>query len=183
MPSTLYLVGGRPGREPLYPASLDSSDALNGALLQRTPSFDDHIVVEELAFAFASSISNSIGQGKVSLIELTKFMAQEYNKTAQDALDHVEELITGPKIPTAPGPPAKEPESEWVFKWMKTIFPDDPALVSNFGCSFRREGLVNESDLKIGPVLSCDVLKDVLKIQKLGHRRRIATAHAALIES
>ena len=184
-PSLLAMIlsvnaGGRPGREPISPLSPFSDEGVE-IPLQRTPTFEEYLRLEELAFAFASSITSPLGDGTISLTELFDFMKHADNADPQHALENAPQLIAGPCIPTPAEPPAAEPDVEWVFEWMRSIFPDEPGLASEFARKFRNQGLASESDLKLGPHLTADVLKDTLDVQKLGHRRRIAAAHADLI--
>ena len=150
---------------------------------------DDKTTVEEQAFNFACKLSDSLGRGFVSKIQVDRYLSGLYNESMEATAEKAHTLLHPPIIPEPPTEPDPEPEEEFVFEWLKSIFPDvgneedtGKQLASQYGKNFREQGLATLNDLKASPSFDNATLAEVLGIPKLGHRLRITAAHEEMLK-
>jgi len=149
---------------------------------------DDKTTVEEKAFNFASQLSDSLGRGFVSRTQVDRYLSGLFNESMEATAEKAHTLLRPIIIPEPPTEPDPEPEEEFVYEWLESIFSDagnedtGKQLASKYGKNFKEQGLVTLNDLKVGRTLDNATLAEVLGIPKLGHRLRIIAAHEEMLK-
>lgn len=144
--------------------------------------------IEEQAFAFASKLSDAVGQGLVSKTQVKRYLNELSDKSMEAAVKNVDTLKQPTAIPEPPIEPEPELEIEYVYKWLTTVFHEDgdedkgKRLASRYGRNFKKQGLETLDDLSMGPQLDNVTLTEVLGVDKLGHRLKIMAAHEKMIK-
>jgi len=109
-------------------------------------------------------------KGPVSVLQLREHM-EKYGEAA-DGLTNLDEIYALPEKEEREVPP---PPEGWIVDWLK----DDEEL-ADYASNFQDQKISTKEDLLSDPPLDCQVLKDVLGIDKLGHQKKILVKIAKL---
>jgi hypothetical protein len=134
--------------------------------------------LEDLAFEFATLCTDKHGRSLVSLIEIHKHF-NVYQSSPRKAVSTIHDELLYPPMPLQPPspPPAPTPD-DWIYHWLKDELGEDYV---RYRPAFVDQGFVKEEDMNFGEVFSDEVLKDVLGVNQLAHRRKIIHKHASLL--
>ena len=109
-------------------------------------------------------------KGPVLVLQLREHM-EKYGEAA-DGLTNLDEIYALPEKEEREVPP---PPEGWIIDWLK----DDEEL-ADYATNFQDQKISTKEDLLSDPPLDCQVLKDVLGIDKLGHQKKILVKIAKL---
>mmetsp|Transcript_22922 Transcript_22922/g.45325 ORF Transcript_22922/g.45325 Transcript_22922/m.45325 type:complete len:282 (-) Transcript_22922:65-910(-) len=123
------------------------------------------------------SLTDEIGNGKVSLFQLEAYLGQHLDQNASDSTkeqllaklydqDNLRQLLQPHKPTPVETPPPTVP-TEWIYSWLKGHGLEE------YANSFIQAKLCSKEDLCLPPLLSDNEIKNELGISSLGDRRRL----------
>lgn len=144
----------------------------NGHFAEAQNTSSDNTSLEMLAYQYAVAASSPKGNAFVSILEVIRHLKKHRDSPEEAVCSVISELVSPTKpIPPESQPPALGVNKQWIESWLESG-PDGNQLVQ-YAPHFMEAGICTEEDLRLGGAIDDSDLKDIMKINKLGHLRKV----------